>query len=254
MALDGTEGQAFERLGQGISQTIMLNTRARLTQAQLARQQYVDEQNVLLKQAQTEHQNQLVMDLMIQQRRAKEAGAALARMTKNPDATPFGESIGSNPAASQRFISGYTLRPGEERRVPTQEAPIVSQQPRPLGVGQILVPNQAGQSGILGSPSGGYYAPQQGTNAPVQIVPPAPHYGTAQGDVERLRAEAEAMRKSSDEIEKLMDSDRPQAEYLLALRKSARERVMQNGQGVLPPSQGTNAPAPVKILSIKQIK
>lgn len=242
------DSQAINALGNNIAQTIMLNTRAKLAQAQIARQQANDLQQRLYRQAQTDKANQEVIDLLAQQQRIKQAGTVIAKDFGNEELAPIGEVIARSPAAMVSFTQGIKTNPGQQ--VDRPFAPrIVNTQPRVLGLNQQLVPNEEGQSGYVGSSAAGVYKP--GETKP--IVPPAPHYGTAQGDVESMRAEQKAMSISAKELEMLAETDPEQFAYNVQMRKRARERALQGGQGVMPSTNSvltTNAPLQIKSIKL----
>ena len=223
---------AIQGLGNNISTAIMLNTRAKVAQARIASQYASDYEQAELRKMQQLKLQQEVSDLMDMQRRIKSAGNMFAADKGNPNLQGVGEVIASSPSAMTRYVQGVTVNPGQERHVPFG-APIVSKQPRMVGLNQSLV-GQDGieQTGLVGGQSTGIYKP--GESEP--MVKGAPRYSTPQGDVEQLREFKRVMAIPVVELEKMEEMDAEQFAYTIQMRKKAREMLGVVEQG------GTNAP------------
>jgi len=250
MPLDGTEGQGIANLGQGIAQTIMLNTRARLAQAQIGRQMVNDQFLNLERQAQTQKLNQQVKDLVDMAERVKAAERSAKDVFGDTNAAPFAASVARSPSASVKFLQGIKTSPGQQVDVPFGPR-VVNEQPRVLGLNQQLVPNIEGQSGYVGSSAAGIYTPATTNSQAFQVAPAAPSHSTPQADVEGLRRLRQAANMTEKELEMIQESDPNLHSQIMQLRKQ-----YWSSQFAMPQTmQQTNVQtAPIQIKSIKQSK
>ena len=106
--------QAFNSLGTNLIQAVLVNQRSRLLQAQLARQQYVDQQRAAVEQAQAAKLGQELEMLKRQQVVAKQLGQSMFNVAGGGQAITDNLNAGLGPVLSPNLQQAEAVRAAAE--------------------------------------------------------------------------------------------------------------------------------------------
>lgn len=266
------DANAIEGLGRSLSNAILVNTRGRMIQQQIAQRGQEDFQNALLRKAQTLKAEQEVADMVEANRRAKAAGAAMfdimggrnvlgnkqgpslqnaTTLNQAMAGREFASSAAMNPAASASMFEPKNVTRGSigvdalgrrtDNRIPVNVSlNSIAYDP------DTFLPVARGN---VGSAGGGIRSPEG-----QELVPPAPR--TPQGDVERLRMLKAASEVSAKDLILMEDTDPEQAKLIRQLAKEYWSMEKQRASGGAGAGAGVSSgtTAPLVVTKMEEVK